>query len=174
METFYLGLRHGEEAIDVAIGDGYVLYTGGCEGVDQTAEEMGLQLGFKVHVLVGPHYPRAQSLTPPFHRRVGASQSFSARSQSNPSSPFEIFYSLVPITLNCFNATIISSSRPRMSMRLENYNPIKKPRKGGPVGACNWLSMPIRPFTFMTFPLKHGQTSSISMERQYLVQRISF
>ena len=66
METFDLGPRHGEEeeAMDIAIGDEYVLYTGGCEGVDQTAEEMGLQLGFKVHVLVGPHHPRARTITP--------------------------------------------------------------------------------------------------------------
>ena len=26
-----------EEGMDIAIGDAYTLYTGGCEGVDQTA-----------------------------------------------------------------------------------------------------------------------------------------
>ena len=52
MATFDLGPRHEEEGMDIAIGDAYVLYTGGCEGMDQTAEEMGVQLGFKVHVLV--------------------------------------------------------------------------------------------------------------------------
>ena len=65
MATFDLGLQHKEEEVmDIAIGDEYTLYTGGCEGVDQTAEEMGLQLGFKVHVLVGPQHPRARTVTP--------------------------------------------------------------------------------------------------------------
>ena len=64
MATFDLGLQHKEEVMDIAIGDEYTLYTGGCEGVDQTAEEMGVQLGFKVHVLVGPQHPRAQTVTP--------------------------------------------------------------------------------------------------------------
>ena len=50
--------------MDIAIGDEYVLYTGGCEVVDQTAETIGLQLGFNVHVLVGPHHPRARTITP--------------------------------------------------------------------------------------------------------------
>ena len=64
MATFDLGPRHEEEVMDIAIADEYTLYTGVCEGVDQTAEEMGLQLGFKVHVMVGPRHPRAQSITP--------------------------------------------------------------------------------------------------------------
>ena len=157
MATFDLGLRHEkeEEVMDIAIGDEYTLYTGGCEGVDQTAEEMGVQLGFKVHVLVGLQHPRAQTVTPlsteeleqanPFLR--GANQTL--RRYLNFSHPRPYYMELLQRNYHIIRqATHVYA--------FGELQPDKKQRKGAPVGACNWLWMPIRPCTFTTLPRKHG------------------
>ena len=155
MATFDLGPRHEEEGMDIAIGDEYTLYTGGCEGVDRTAEEMGVQLGFKVHVLVGPRHPRAQSITP---------LSVDVLEQANP------FLRGANQTLR---RNLIFSQPPPYYMELlqRNYHiirqathvyafgelqPDKKTAKGGTGWSVQLAWMPIKPCTFMTFPLKHG------------------
>ena len=54
----------GEEAMNFPVGNEFQLYTGGCEGVDYTAEDFALQMGFKVNIIVGPLHPRARTITP--------------------------------------------------------------------------------------------------------------
>ena len=46
------------------IGNEYELYTGGCHGADEEAENMGLEMGFKVHIKIGPQHPCSQRITP--------------------------------------------------------------------------------------------------------------
>ena len=42
------------------IGNGHVLYTGGAKGTDELAEEMAKHFGLQIEVIVPPNHPRAQ------------------------------------------------------------------------------------------------------------------
>ena len=58
-----------DEGIQVEPGSGFVLCTGGAKGTDQLAEELALQYGLKVEVVIPPRHPRRQTVTP-LHPRV--------------------------------------------------------------------------------------------------------
>ena len=58
-----------DEGIQLEPGCGFVLCTGGAKGIDQLAEELGLQYGVKVEVLIPPGHPRRHTVTP-LHPRV--------------------------------------------------------------------------------------------------------
>ena len=58
-----------DEGIQLEPGCGFVLCTGGAKGVDQLAEELALQYGVKVEVLIPPGHPRKRTVTP-LHPRV--------------------------------------------------------------------------------------------------------
>ena len=58
-----------DEGIQLEPGCGFVLCTGGAKGIDQLAEELGLQYGVKVEVLIPPGHPRKRAVTP-LHPRV--------------------------------------------------------------------------------------------------------
>ena len=58
-----------DEGIQLEPGCGFVLCTGGARGVDQFAEELALQYGVKVEVLIPPGHPRKRTVTP-LHPRV--------------------------------------------------------------------------------------------------------
>ena len=58
-----------DEGIQVEPGCGFVLCTGGAKGTDQLAEELALQYGLKVEVVIPPRHPRRQTVTP-LHPRV--------------------------------------------------------------------------------------------------------
>ena len=58
-----------EESIQAEPGSGFILCTGGAKGTDQVAEELALQFGLKVEVLIPPRHPRRQTVTP-LHPRV--------------------------------------------------------------------------------------------------------
>ena len=58
-----------DEGIQVEPGCGFVLCTGGARGTDQLAEELGLQYGVKVEVVIPPGHPRKRTVTP-LHPRV--------------------------------------------------------------------------------------------------------
>ena len=53
-----------EEPMQVDRGSGFVLYTGGARGTDQAAEELGLQFGVQVRVLIPPGHSRSRTITP--------------------------------------------------------------------------------------------------------------
>jgi len=53
-----------EEMIVLQIGFGHVIYTGGAQGTDELVESWGRHFGMQVEVLVPPHHPRAQHITP--------------------------------------------------------------------------------------------------------------
>ena len=55
--------------IQLEPGCGFVLCTGGAKGIDQLAEELALQYGVKVEVLIPPGHPRKRTVTP-LHPRV--------------------------------------------------------------------------------------------------------
>ena len=55
--------------IELEPGCGFVLCTGGAKGIDQLAEELALQYGVKVEVLIPPGHPRKRTVTP-LHPRV--------------------------------------------------------------------------------------------------------
>ena len=55
--------------IELEPGCGFVLCTGGAEGIDQLAKELALQYGVKVEVLIPPGHPRKRTVTP-LHPRV--------------------------------------------------------------------------------------------------------
>ena len=58
-----------DEGIQLEPGCGFVLCTGGAKGIDQLAEELALQYGVKVEVLIPPGHPRKRTVTP-LHPRV--------------------------------------------------------------------------------------------------------
>ena len=58
-----------DEGIQIEPGSGFVLCTGGAKGIDQLAEELALQYGVKVEVLIPPGHPRKRTVTP-LHPRV--------------------------------------------------------------------------------------------------------
>ena len=61
--------QEADEDIQLEPGCGFVLCTGGAKGIDQLAEELGLQYGVKVEVLIPPGHPRKRTVTP-LHPRV--------------------------------------------------------------------------------------------------------
>ena len=52
------------DALELQIGHGHVVYTGGAKGTDELVEELGKQFGMQVEVLVPPNHPRATFITP--------------------------------------------------------------------------------------------------------------
>ena len=52
------------EDMQLDIGHGHVIYTGGVKGTDELAEQMARHFGMQVEVLVPPHHPRAQYVSP--------------------------------------------------------------------------------------------------------------
>ena len=58
-----------DEGIQTEPGSGFVLCTGGAKGIDELAEELALQYGVKVEVLIPPGHPRKRTVTP-LHPRV--------------------------------------------------------------------------------------------------------
>ena len=46
------------------VGTGFVLYTGGAQGTDQLAEDLGLHFGVQVEVLIPPGHSRSRTITP--------------------------------------------------------------------------------------------------------------
>ena len=61
--------QEADEGIQLEPGCGFVLCTGGAKGIDQLAEELALQYGVKVEVLIPPGHPRKRTVTP-LHPRV--------------------------------------------------------------------------------------------------------
>ena len=52
------------DALELQIGHGHVVYTGGAKGTDELVEQMAKQFGMHVEVLVPPNHPRAHFITP--------------------------------------------------------------------------------------------------------------
>jgi len=59
-----IGAQDVEEDMQLHIGHGHVIYTGGAKGTDALAEEMAKQFDMQVEVLVPPNHPRAQYVSP--------------------------------------------------------------------------------------------------------------
>ena len=52
------------DALELQIGHGHVVYTGGAKGTDALVEEQAKQFGMQVEVIVPPNHPRATFITP--------------------------------------------------------------------------------------------------------------
>ena len=52
------------DAMQLNIGHGHVVYTGGAKGTDALVEQMAKQFGMQGEVLVPPNHPRTQFVTP--------------------------------------------------------------------------------------------------------------
>ena len=59
-----IGAQDLEEEMQLNIGNGHVLYTGGAKETDELAEEMAKHFGMQVEVIVPPNHPRAQYVSP--------------------------------------------------------------------------------------------------------------
>ena len=53
-----------EEEMQLSIGSGHVIYTGGAKGTDELAEAMAKHFGMQVEVIVSPNHPRADYVSP--------------------------------------------------------------------------------------------------------------
>ena len=53
-----------DEEMELSIGHGHVLYTGGAEGTDELAEEKAKHFGMHVEVIVPPNHPRSNYVSP--------------------------------------------------------------------------------------------------------------
>ena len=51
-------------ALELQVGHGHVVYTGGAKGTDALVEEHAKQFGMQLEVLVPPNHPRATFITP--------------------------------------------------------------------------------------------------------------
>ena len=56
--------KEEEEPMQIDVGSGFVLYTGSAKGTDQVAEELALQFGVQVEVLIPPGHSRSRTITP--------------------------------------------------------------------------------------------------------------
>ena len=56
--------KEEEEPMQIDVGNGFVLYTGGANGTDQVAEELALHFGVQVEVLIPLRHPRNNTITP--------------------------------------------------------------------------------------------------------------
>ena len=59
-----IGGQDVEEEMQLNIGSGHVIYTGGAKGTDELAEEMAKHFGMQVEVIVPPNHPRANYVSP--------------------------------------------------------------------------------------------------------------
>ena len=53
-----------EEPMQSDVGNGFVPCTGGAKGTDQLAEELGLQFGLQVEVIIPPGHSRSRTVAP--------------------------------------------------------------------------------------------------------------
>ena len=53
-----------EEPMQTDVGSGFVLCTGGAKGTDQLAEELALQFGLQVELVIPPGHSRSRTVTP--------------------------------------------------------------------------------------------------------------
>ena len=51
-------------ALELQVGHGHVVYTGGAKGTDALVEEHAKHFGMQLEVLVPPNHPRATFITP--------------------------------------------------------------------------------------------------------------
>ena len=58
-----IGAQDAEE-MQLTIGSGHVLYTGGAKGTDELAEELAKYFGLQVEVIVPPSHPRSNYVSP--------------------------------------------------------------------------------------------------------------
>ena len=52
------------DALELQVGYGHVVYTGGAKGTDALVEELAKQFGMQLELLVPPNHPRATFITP--------------------------------------------------------------------------------------------------------------
>ena len=64
-----------EEEMQLTIGHGHVLYTGGADGTDTLAEEMAREYGMQIEVIVPPNHPLCKVHFTCFCRIVDTSRS---------------------------------------------------------------------------------------------------
>ena len=59
-----MDVNQKEEAMDLALGDGFTVVTGAAEGTDALAESCARQRGMQVEVKIPPGHRRAAAVTP--------------------------------------------------------------------------------------------------------------
>ena len=70
-----IGAQDVEEDMQLQIGHGHVIYTGGAKGTDALVEEMAKQFGMQVEVIVPPQSSTSPILQSFHDRSLGARQS---------------------------------------------------------------------------------------------------
>ena len=144
-------------ALELQIGHGHVVYTGGAKGTDELVEELGKQFGMQVEVLVPPHHPRATFITPStvevlmlanphLHQ---AAEKLGKRMPSH-------FY-----TLQLLQRNYQIAKKAHTIYAFGILEPDHKRVKGG-VGPCNWPWIKANPSISLTFPVKRGTTRTIT------------
>ena len=59
-----MNYQQEEEPMQTCVGNGFVLFTGGAQGTDQLAEDLGLRFGIRVEVLIPPGHSRSRTISP--------------------------------------------------------------------------------------------------------------
>ena len=118
-----------EEEMQLTIGHGHVLYTGGADGTDTLAEEMAREYGMQIEVIVPPNHPRAKFTSP---------ASVEVLMQADPAigaaaHVFQLTFTLSP---SCSAITTLPE-KPIPSLPLENCVQTKKEWKEELGGLCN-------------------------------------
>ena len=103
-------------ALELQVGHGHVVYTGGAKGTDALVEEQAKHFGMQLEVLVPPNHPRATFITP---------STVEVLMLANPHlhQAAEKLGKRMPC--NCCNAIIKLPKKHIPSMRLAFWNRIK-------------------------------------------------
>ena len=132
-----------DEEMELSIGHGHVLYTGGAEGTDQVADEMAKHFGIQVEVIVPPNHPRAGHISPATVEvlLLVNPHLYQAANKLNKNLPTHFY------TLQLLQGNYQIAKKAHTIYAFDE----SKGEQGGP---CNWLWM--KKSTCLTFPVKLG------------------
>jgi len=140
------------EQIQLSIGRGHVLYTGGAKGTDELAEEMAKHFGMQVEVIVPPHHPRADYVSPStVEVLVLANPHLHQAAQKLCKCVPTHFY-----TLQLLQRNYQIAKKAHTICAFGTLEKDAKQSKGEQGGLCNWLWIKAKKSTCLTFPVKLG------------------
>ena len=126
--------EHGVDALELQIGHGHVVYTGGAKGTDELAEQMAKQFGMQVEVLVPPNHPRATFITPSTVEvlMLANPHLHQAAEKLGKKMPTHFY------TLQLLQRNYQIARKAHTLYAFGILEPDHKRVKGVPVGPCNW------------------------------------
>ena len=140
-----------EEEMQLSIGNGHVICTGGAEGTDELADEMAKHFGMQVAVIVPPN-PRANYICPATVEVLVLANPHLHQAAQNCVNVFPVIFT----RFNCCNAITSLLKRLIPSMPLAHWKRMPNESKGERGGPCNWFWIKAKKFTCLIFPVKLG------------------